>query len=263
MTTRGQTSRSLIALSICMAGCLKVNPQADYERTRSLLTERTSSADVYDPDLDAEIDSRIQAILTRGLSAEGAVRVALLQNKGFQALFSRIGASRADVVQSQLLSNPSISFASRFPEGGGRTNLTLTFAQELVDLWQIPVKRKIAEAQLEEMVADVVRQGIELTADVQRRWYELSALHRAVAITDENLSIVKSSISIAEARLRAGEAGQIDVNLLRATELDVLTTLLGLTRDEDVARANLARALGVSRWKTDWTIADDGEVPSF
>ena len=251
-----------LALFVCLGGCLRVDPRADVERTRRMLSERTRSEDIYDPEADAAIEDRVHRLLEGGLTVDEAVQVALLHNQGFQALFARIGASRADVIQSRLLSNPSVSFAGRFPEGGGRTNLTFTFAQELVDLWQIPVKRKIAEAQLEETISEIVRQGVELTAEVQRKWYELAALRRSEAIARENLELVHASISIAEARLKAGETGQIDVNLLRATELDVQTTLLGLTRDEEVAKANLARALGLSRWTDDWTLAESLERPS-
>ena len=245
-----------------LGGCLRVDPRSDYEATRQLLSERTAATGIYEPDADTAIDERITRLIDGGLTVDEAVQVALLNNRGFQALFARIGASRADVVQSQLLTNPSVGFAARFPSGGGRSNLTFTFGQELVDLWQIPVKRKIAEAQLEEMVSEVVRQGIELTADVQRKWYELAALRRAAEIARENLSLVKASISIAESRLKAGEVGQIDVNLLRATELDVQTTSLGILRDEEVAKANLGRALGLSRWPTTWTIAESSETPS-
>ena len=46
-----------------------------------------------------------------------AIQVCLLNNPGLQAAFLDIGMARADVVQSGLLSNPSLTALVRFPTG--------------------------------------------------------------------------------------------------------------------------------------------------
>ena len=76
------------------------------------------------------------------------------------------GASRADVVQSGLLSNPTLAISVRFPKGGGRSNIAAGLAQQPVDLWQIPVRKRITEAQLEATVLTVAHQAVTLAADV-------------------------------------------------------------------------------------------------
>lgn len=251
----GLAKRTVIVILLSLwTACARVDPKHDFQRTGDMLAERTEAPEAYDPDTDAVVDARVAEILQDGLTIDEAVQVALLTNRGFQALFSSIGASRADVVQSGLLTNPSIGFMARFPEGGGRSNLTLTFAQELVDLWQIPVKRRIAEAQLEQTILDVARSGIDLAADVKKKFLQLATLERTEQIARENLDLVKQSIEIAQARLKAGETGQIDVNLLMANEIDVQTSLLSLSRDRAVAKADLGRVLGLARWKQPWKL---------
>ena len=245
------TAALLIAL---MTACTRVNSGPDFRQADDLLRKHTQADQAYDPDADAVIEERVHELLKDGVSFDEAVQVALLNNRGFQALFSTIGASRADVVQSSLLSNPSMGFSARFPEGGGRSDLTINFAQELVDLWQIPVRRRIAEAQLEATVLDVARRGIELATDVHRNYYQLESLERAEKIAKENLEIVEQSIRLTEVRVKAGEAREIDVNLLRANELDVQASLLAISRDRDVARADLGKLLGLARWEQPWEI---------
>jgi len=236
--------------------CSRVSPDADFDRARESIADRTGAGDAYDPRTDAAIDDRVLRLLDDGLTGEEAVQVALLNNRAFQALFQTIGASRADVVQSGLLTNPSIGFSARFPEGGGRSDLNFSFAQELVDLWQVPVRRRIAEAQLEQTVMDVVREGVDLAARTRIKCYELLALGRREKIIEENLMLVEQSLELAQRRLAAGEAAQFDINLLRASLLDARTTLIATSRDKRVARAELANLLGLSRLESDWSLND-------
>ena len=239
------------------AGCLRVQPKEDYGRTSGLIQERAGDVTIYDPAEDALVAPRVTALLEGGLTVDEAVRVALLANWRFQAAFAEIGASRADVVQSQLLTNPSIGFSARFPEAGGRSNLMVNFGQELVDLWQIPVKKKIAEAKLEQVIADAARQGIDLIADVKTKCSRVIALRQTEAILRDNVRLIEWSYKLAEDRFKAGETGLLDMNLVRSSLLQVQLDLIGVQRDRRVAESELARALGLSRWKTPWELTGD------
>ena len=88
-------------------------------------------------------------LLREPLTVDDAVQVALLNNPSFQAGVAAVGASRADVVQSALFTNPSVSFGLAFPDAGGRSRLTAGLAQQISDLWQIPIRKKIAEAEVQ------------------------------------------------------------------------------------------------------------------
>jgi cobalt-zinc-cadmium efflux system outer membrane protein len=240
--------RHSFAIVLLTTSCARVVPEGDYQNARQVVTERTGSESVYDPVAEETIEQAVDTLLQNGLTTDEAVRTALLNNKEFQALFAELGASRADVVQSGLLTNPSISFMAKFPGGGGRSDLTFGFGQELVDLWQIPVRRKIAEAQLEQTVLKIVRRAVDIAADVRIRYYRIIAIKRAEAITKENLKLVERSLQLAQARYTAGESGQLDVFLVRGTLLEVQLQLISIARDRRVAEAELARLLGLVRW---------------
>jgi cobalt-zinc-cadmium efflux system outer membrane protein len=233
-----------------------VRPAADFREAGRLAAERTGAAEVYDPATEALVEEKIAARVSGGLTLDEAVGIALLNHRELQSLFARIGASRADVVQSSLVSNPSLSLMLRFPEGGGRSNLTLGFAQQLVDLWQIPVRRRIAEAQLRQTVLQVAHRAVELAAETQTRCHQLSALTRAVGMTEEGVKLAERSLQLARSRYEAGEAGLVDVNLVRAGLLEVQTALIGLRRDRENARYRLGRVMGLSRRPVNWELVD-------
>lgn len=252
---------SLVSLSgmvgMVFAGCVSVDPRPDYQNTSRMVIERTGTDEVYEPGIEPLIEGKISGLLEGGLTTREAVQVALLNNRSLQAAFQQIGVSRAEVVQSGLLSNPSLGFSLRFPEGGGRSNLTLTFAQQLVDLWQIPVRKRIAEAELERTILGVGRQAVALAAEVETCCHRLLAVQKAELLAGEDMELAQRLLSLAQGRFNAGEAGKLDVNLARVAVLDVQQRSIALRGETQAARSDLARLLGLARWDGPWSLVGD------
>ncbi len=236
------------------AGCARVNSQADFSKTQQALLDRTGVQAVYDPQADELVAEKVSTLIHDGVTIEEAVQIALLNHRGFQSLFHVIGASRADVVQSGLMRNPALSFSVRFPEAGGRSDINLGFAQEIVDLWQIPVRKKIAEAELEQTISAVLQRGIELAAEVQTNACRLLGLRMAEQIATENFDLAEQSLRVAQARLDAGDVGPIDVNLVRSHVYEIQQSIIVVRRDRRSAEVELARSMGMVRWPTAWEL---------
>lgn len=235
-----------IASLTLFAGCVTVDPRPDLAQSAGLIAQRTGSPDVYDPTTEAQIAAKVRDLLENGLSVEEAVRVALLNNRELQAAFQTIGVSRAELVQSGLLTNPSFSLLGRLPESGGRANLELGFAQQIADLWQIPVRKEVARAQLESTILNVAHLGIGLAAAVRARCYELLTLREVESALRENLELVEQSVRLAERQYEAGAVSKLDVNLVRLNTLDVRLELITLQREQRVAEAQLVRLLSLT-----------------
>ena len=258
VTTISQNlARSAAVLLLAgIAGCASVKPGKDYEQATALIGERTGAADVYDPATAAEIRSKLDSLLADGLTVDEAVAAALLNNHGFQSLFLEIGVSRADLVQSKLLTNPTLSLSARFPEGGGRSNLSFGIGQEIVDLWQIPVRKKVAQAELDRTIHHVVQTATELAAQVKSAYYRVAVAQKTAEIRDENLRLVNHSLELAQHRFDAGEATILDVNLVKTNALDVQSQSIAATRDARTSQIALARLLGLSTPLTTLDLTD-------
>ena len=129
-------------LTLFLVGCGTVKPEGDYRDAAALVNKHTGVGKVYDPAVDPLVEKKVEDLLQDGLHLDEAVQIALLNNRAFQSLFMDIGVSRAEVVQSGMLANPSFSLLPRIPDIGGRINLTVGFAQELADLWQMPIRKR-------------------------------------------------------------------------------------------------------------------------
>ncbi len=231
---------------LAISACVTVDARPDYARAGRLVQERLGVEGVYDPSANVCADEKVDALLADGLTIDEAIEVALLNNPGFQSLFAEIGASRADVAQSSLLTNPTLSLGLQFPEGGGLTDLTVGFAEQLADLWQIPIRKSVAEAELEQMILSVGQRAVELVAEVRMHCYRVLALEQAVAYTEENLRLVRRAVTLSEVQFRAGEVSEFDVNLARTGVLDVQEDLIATRGLLEQARVNLSLRLGLS-----------------
>jgi cobalt-zinc-cadmium efflux system outer membrane protein len=251
----------LLLAAGCAAGCARVDPKPDYLRVGQAVGERTGFTDVYDPEAEALVADRVAELLQQPLTVDDAVRIALLNNPAFQAQFAILGASRADLVQSTLWTNPSLSFAAAFPDGGGRSRITAGLAQQIADLWQIPVRRKIAAAELERTLLATSHQGLGLVADVRVRCYRLLAAQSDEATIRETRAVAAHAAELAQAQLAAGEVGLLDVNLAKAALLDVDLEVATLDRERRTATAELGGVLGLARQPQTWSLADELPAP--
>ncbi|MCX5769785.1 MAG: TolC family protein, partial [Candidatus Hydrogenedentes bacterium] len=171
--------------------------------------------------------------------------VALLNNKWFQPQFQGIGVSRAELVQSGLLTNPKLMFSARFPEGGGRSNLTFGLAQDLVEIWQLPLRKRIARDQLEQTVLTVVRSAVDLAARVKTAYYQLRVVQENEKVVAENVALLERSAHLAEGRFNAGESTILDLNLIRSNVLQGTISLESARRDAQVNAAAFEHLLGL------------------
>ena len=251
---------TLVRVACCVAlfaaGCGTVKPEGDYRNAAALITKHTGAKEVYDPLVDPLIAKKVEDLLQDGLHLDAAIQVALLNNRTFQSLFLDIGVSRAEVVQSGMLTNPSFSLLPRIPDIGGRINLTVGFAQELADLWQMPVRKKTALDQLEKTVLKVADAAITLAAQVKTQYFQLVALRESERIGRENVELVGKSLMLAQHRFDAGETTLLDVNLVRSDTVASRMRLSKVQGDIEEAHASFAKLLGIDTAKTAWELAD-------
>ena len=150
-------SSVVLAWAIFQTGCATVNPQQDYLRARELIQNSTGFERAYNPEELGLSEDELSATLADGLALDEAVQLALLNNRQLQVAFLDIGMARADFVQSGLFSNPSLGVGILFPSGGGRSNIQANIAQNIVQIWQLPVKKRSAEHALEQEIVTVAR----------------------------------------------------------------------------------------------------------
>ena len=251
----------VLMLSLFSLSALRAQSTEDVQST---IRQRTGKQVEWQKDAEAsdQIRGAIRALLRRTLSADVAVQVALLNNRELQATFEEIGIAEADLIEAGLLKNPIFAGDARFPNRSpSGTDIEMSIAQEFFDLLLIPLRKKVAAAQLAKTKLRVGDRVLKLTAEVKTAFYELQAeqqlLGRLKAINETNAIAVE----LAQRQHEAGNINDLDLANQQATysqsKLDIAETSASIRAD----REKLNRLMGTWGDDTAWRI--DNELPEL
>lgn len=242
-------------------GCASVEPGPDFLRVRDLVEASTGFPDTYSPEAPAITREEIVAALADGLSIDEAVRIALLNNRLLQAEFMSIGVAKADWVQSGLLSNPSLDILVRFPLDGGRSQIEAFFVQNILELWRIPLRKKISQHELDDTVFTIARVAADLVAETRSAYYEALAADELRTLAQDNLENATRAYLAVRSLHEGGVATQFDENLSRGPALEAEVSLRTRQFEARAARRRIASLLSVDLDVDDLTLLDSLPAP--
>ncbi len=252
----------VFALLVLVAGCAKVQPEADFAKTAQLVAARSGQQPVWvrTPEDAALAQKEVAAILARGVGQGDAVRLALVNNPAVQARFEAIGIARADVVQAGLPQNPSLAVLFGFPlfSGGPLAALAAQAMVSVSDLATIKDRTARAQAELEREILLVGQDAMTAARDAKLAWLELAYARRGQALAAEVAGQVKKLSGMAEKYSAFGLADAGQLAMLKAAAAKATLEVSGLRAKAAVAKARLARAMGLAAGQ-DFDIA--GEAP--
>lgn len=257
MTVSGKTAL-LAALALAMlAGCTTLPEDGGFAPVRESVKQR-AGAEVAWVRTDAEreaLQARVGALIAKGpLSADEAVQVALLTNRGLQASLAELGIVGADLLQSGRLPNPRLAIHRVPDEHHYKFEQALSF--NVLSLAFMPLateveKRRFASAQ-QRATLEILR----LAAETRRAWVAAVAAREAVAYLQRVRLAAEAS---AELAARMAKAGNFNA-LARAREQGFYAdAALAVARGEQAANASrehLTRLLGLWGKGADFTLPD-------
>jgi outer membrane protein, heavy metal efflux system len=141
----------LVSLSLA-GGCTTLSPEGPFTEVGDTVQQRLGKQISWDAGQyeDPVVHATIEKLLSRPLTAERAVQIALLNNRELQAIYANLGIAQANLVQTELWRNPVLNGAVTFPLAGGSPDYSFDLALRFIDILYIPLRRIVAESQLEE-----------------------------------------------------------------------------------------------------------------
>jgi cobalt-zinc-cadmium efflux system outer membrane protein len=242
-----------------------VSPKGGFEDVSALVAARGGARIHWDQGTpaDEQVRARVRDLVIGTLTPDGAVEVALLRNQGLVASYEQLGIAQAELVQAGLLKNPSFGARVRFPTSGPGAFIDTEFsvAQDFLDMFTLPLRKRVAAAQLDAAKARVGSAVLGLAAQVRQAVVTLQA---AQATVEVRKLVLEAQGAAAELRARQRAAGNVG-------DLDVLQeqaffeqSKLDLGRAESLAveqREQLNRLLGLwgpesASWKVESKLPD-------
>jgi len=157
-----------------------------------------------------QISKEIHAfVLNRTISADIAVQVALLNNKGLQAAYADIGIDAADVWQQMLPENPKVSvgiFGIAAPEAALFRTLESVIATNLQAMMTRDRRVDIANTRFLQTQLKAVDASLKLAADTRKAWIRAVAAFEAVHYLKQGQIAADAASELAE---KLGESGAL------------------------------------------------------
>ncbi|HYE05433.1 MAG TPA: TolC family protein [Planctomycetota bacterium] len=203
---------------------------------------------------DDAVARELHELLRRELTADDAVRIALLANRRLQAVYEDVGVAQADLVQAGLLRNPVLDAEARFIPGGG-VDLELSLVQGFLDLVFIPMRRRMAEAALEAAKRRVAGAVIDVAGDVRRAAYAYQAATQALDMRRTIVEATAASFELAQRIHAAGNSTALDLAEQRLLVEEATGELHAAEADAGALRERLTALMGLWGADTAWTMA--------
>ena len=246
----------LCALLLLLAGCATFDQRAGFSDVRTAVEARSGKRVAWNlgTELDAEAAEDVRRLLAGPLTADAAIQVALLNNRGLQATYAELGVAQADVVQAGLLANPVFDGAVFFPVAGGPVKADLSVAMSFLDIFYRPLRRRVAAARFEEAKLQVTGAVLDFAATVRAAFYRHQANEQRLELLETVVQALTVSADVTERLYAAGNITDLD----RARERALLEEEKLQLRAAEVAvgesRARLNTLMGLWGDETAWQI---------
>ncbi len=227
--------------------CAQVDPQADFDEAANLAQQRSGVEATYNPSTPELTPTEVSAYYADGLSLEEALELAMLNNHDLQAAFQQIGVAHADQVQAGLWSNPSLDAMLRAPTGSGSEVLELALGLQLMDLWRVPLRSRIAEHELQAMVLQVARQAVQLSAQTQQAYLAAYAAEQQLQLQEQIVKLEEQWVKAHQLYFDAGELTAVELQAQQAAWKQQQLKWMKLAEGMDQSRNRLAVLLSTDR----------------
>ena len=259
-----QRSSAIFALSALLAGCAAPPSDTTFEQVQSITEQRTGKQVQWNGHTadDKAAALFVRDLLSKPLTADSAVQVALLNNHSLQATFEELGIAQADLVQAGLLKNPVLDLSVRFPnKAPAKTYWDILVTESFLDAFLIPARRKIAAGQLEEAKARVTSEVLSLAAETAAAFYTCQGAEQLAELRRTIADAAAASLDAATSLREAGNTTDLDYYGQRAQAARSKVELASAQADAADARERLDALMGLWGPQTAWTIA--GRLPEL
>lgn len=232
--------------ALALAGCASFSPDGGMGQVAALTQARTGHA-VAAQRTPAEADTaqaRVAEILRQPLSADSAVELALLNNRGLQASLGELGIAEADLVQAGRLRNPVFSFGRM--AAGGVVEVERAVLFDLLGLLTMPKAREASQSRFELAQLQAAHAAVGIAADTRQAYFHAVAAQELVGYTQQVMEAADASSELAQRMAKAGNFSKLEQMREQAFRADAVAGLARARQQSVAARERLVRLLGLS-----------------
>ncbi|MEZ0299558.1 MAG: TolC family protein [Candidatus Methylacidiphilales bacterium] len=206
--------------------------------------------------------SKVLSLLKGPLTVNGAIQIALLNNRKLQTTFEEVGVARAELLEAVMIPNPRVNFDALIQSPSDEAvKYSWNVAQDFVQILMIPLKKKIAEERIRIAELRVSLEILELIEQVKKAYYQVQAdqqlLARLALIQETNAA----ALDLAQKQYKAGNVTDLRLMTMQSAYSQGRLDLAVAENELREHREDLTRLMGLWGREINWTIKGDLPVP--
>lgn len=253
-------ARGLILLP-ALSGCATVDLSEGTNRpaVEQLLAERGAPGLGWDRNGASGNDAVAADLMTKPMTADLAVRSAMLKSPQLQQIYGQLGLARADVLEAIQIGNPRIGVSRLAVDGGPGSQFVIGIAQPLVDLLTLPAKARLARLDYERARYEVAASILGVSLDVESAWYRSVSARQVAMMRGAIAEALQTSAELAQRFYDAGNITQLQLNREKAAATQAGIEAARASVAARLARLELNSLIGLTGKDTEWEL--DATLP--
>ena len=248
-----------LACATMLAGCQTFSPDAGMSLPAEIAGTQLNKevAAIRTEDEAVAARARIEPLLKRPLTAETAVQVALLNNRGLQAAYNDLGIAEAVRVQQSLPPNPTISVTHI--TGSAETEIDRQIVASILALATLPMRSEIAAERFRQAQFLAALETLRVAAETRRAFYRAVAAQETVGLLTQANAAAATMAQLAKRLGETGAMNKLDQARELAFHAELTAQLAGAQQRAASERERLVRLLGL--WGNDLRFALEKAMP--
>ena len=187
-----------------LTACAAFSPDGGMDLVSGIASEELKK-DVFvirTPEQASAVRAHVQHLLRRPLTADAAVQVALLANRGLQAAYNELGIAEAVMVGASLPPNPVVSFEQISVHSNSRSSGASS--RNILALATLPARAEIAADRFRQAQLRAGEATLRIAAETRRAYYRAVAARELVGFLAQAQTAADTASQLAK---RLGESG--------------------------------------------------------
>lgn len=195
----------------------------------------------------ADARAGVDRLLRRTLTADTAVAIALLNNRGLQAVYNELGIAEAKKIGDSLPPNPKITFSR--VDGAAELEIEKKIAADIIALATLPARTEIATQRFRQAQLRAASETLRTAAEARRAYYRAVAARELVGVLGRAKSAAESTAKVAKQLGKTGALNKLDQAREQAFYAETTADLATAKQNATTERERLVRVLGL--WGAD------------
>ncbi len=242
--SRARRPLAASAAALLLAGCATVDIDREIGALNDSLPGFTQGALARQTEPRAQAQrAAADALLAQPLALDVAVRLALVNSPGLQALLAERWGEMAQAEQSGRIANPVFSFERM--RSGSELEIGRMLSLGLLDLLTWPQRQAVARNQVAQARVQLAASVVDQVSQVRQAWVRAVAAQQLLAYAGQVGQAADASAQLARQMQRVGNFSTLERARQQAFQADATGRLAAARHAATATREELVRLLGL------------------